>query len=446
MNMQTDTFSIADPHLASALQAVKSSLSKGKLHRQVGIVSEITASRIVSTLGDVFLGEKCILKQPGSGREYFAQVVAIEDGKAILSPIAGTEGLSGATEVIGTGEAYKISVGNRLLGRVLDGLGQSISASELDTSGMDQMAVTPPRYDPLNRPVIDTVFKTGIKCIDGFNTVGNGQRMGVFGEAGAGKSIFLAMLASHSDVDVIVLAMIGERGREVNEFLERKLPKHIRERTVVVASTSDRPAMERIMAGHTAMTIAENFREKGKNVLVLFDSVTRYARAMREVGLSAGESAVRNGFTPSVYAELPKLIERAGRSEKGSITAFFTVLTENDGINDPVAEEVASLTDGHIMLNAELARSGTYPAVSILKSKSRLMNEITSEQHLASANRLRGLMAKYQDIELLVQVGEYERGSDPIADAALAQHEPLKSFLRACCRMTIFERHFGLTW
>ena len=419
-------------NLRQVANSMQSALVNGNanLHRQVGKVTEINANRVVTNLKDAFVGEKCILRIPRTGQEFAAQVVAIENGNAILSPFAGVEGLSGNAEVFGTGEAHKIEVGDRLIGKVIDGLGNPLSNQVINNTGMQRVSITAPENDPLDRPVIDTIFETGIKTIDGFNTVGHGQRMAIFGEAGAGKSVLLSMLARHASVDVIVLAMIGERGREVNEFLERQLPEEMRKRCVVVVSTSDRPAMERIMAGHTAMTIAEHFRAKGKNVMMLFDSVTRFARALREVGLSAGEKAVRNGFPPSVYAELPKLVERTGRTSKGSITAFFTVLVENEGINDPVAEELASLTDGHIILDPALAQSGVYPAINLLKSKSRLMNEIVDEGHLSTAIHLKSLQAKYLDIELLVQVGEYARGSDPMADAALDLHQPIRELCK----------------
>ncbi len=418
------------PELNSLLSAASRHLRHCNHHREIGEITDVSASRIVTTLKDVFVGEKCVLRLPESGREIGAQVVAIEKERAILSPMEDIEGISSNTEVIGTGEPCKIWVGNELIGRVLDGLGRPVDGHEFKTNNMEQIKITPPTVDALDRPVIDDVFETGVKSIDGFNTIGNGQRMAIFGEAGAGKSTLLAMLARHSDSDVVVLAMIGERGREVNEFLERQLPPEVRKRCIVVASTSDRPAMERIMAAHSAVTIAEHFRTQGQKVLMLFDSATRFARALREVGLSAGEKAVRSGFTPSVYAELPKLIERTGKTSTGAITAFFTVLVENDGVNDPVAEEIASLTDGHLVLDAALARSGIYPAINVLKSKSRLMNEICTEEHIGASNDLRKLMAKYIDLELLIQVGEYVAGTDPVADMAIECNPAIEGLLK----------------
>jgi len=429
MSVALNSKTAVEPSLMAALDNLANLVAQTKLHREIGQITEVTASKIVTNLTDVFVGERCILRNPLTGVEITSQVVAIQKNAAILSPLEGVEGLSASTEVVGTGEAYTINVGEALIGRVIDGLGRPLEKSTLDISGMEKRKITPPNADSLDRPVIDEVFETGIKSIDALNTVGHGQRLGIFGEAGSGKSTLLSMLARHSEADVVVLALIGERGREVNEFLERQLPPEVRARTIVVASTSDRPAMERIMAGHVAATISEYFRSRGNRVLMLFDSVTRFARALREVGLAAGEQAVRSGFTPSVYAELPRLIERSGKTHEGSITTFFTVLNENEGVNDPIAEEVASLTDGHLILDASLARSGIYPAINVLKSKSRLMNEISVPDHIHAANNMRRLMSKYLDIELLVQVGEYATGTDPFSDKALRLHAPIQEFL-----------------
>jgi type III secretion protein N (ATPase) len=420
----------SDANIRNKLAMISKKLSSVDRYRQLGRITEITPSRLVTNLSDVSVGETCELRNPGQSEVMASQVISIQNGHAILAPLERVDGLSPSTEAVGTGEAYSIDVGDELIGRVVDGLGRPIDQFENKLRDTKRASIAPKSESALDRPIINDVFETGIKSIDGFNTVGQGQRMAIFGEAGAGKSTLLAMLARHSTADVVVLAMIGERGREINEFLERQLPSEVRERCIVVASTSDRPAMERIMAAHCATTIAEHFRSKGKNVLLLFDSVTRYARALREVGLAAGEQALRSGFTPSVYAELPRLVERTGKTKQGAITAFFTVLVENDGVNDPVAEEVASLTDGHLVLDASLARSGIYPAINTLKSKSRLMNEIGDRDAVDAANQLRRLMSKYDEMELLVQVGEYQSGADPVADRAIELHETINDLLR----------------
>ena len=281
----------------------------------------------------------------------------------------------------------------------------------------------------MTRRPIDTILETGVKVIDALISVGVGQRIGIFAMAGAGKSTLLSMLARHARADVIVIALIGERGREVREFIERTLGAEGMARSVVVVATSDRPAMERVMAAQSATAIAEGYRAAGKHVLLLMDSVTRYARALREVGLSAGELPVRRGFTPSVFAELPRLFERAGTDDRGAITAFYTVLAEDEDNTDPVAEETRSILDGHIVLSRELGESGRYPAIDPLASVSRLFTELADEAHRAAAVELRRLLAKHRDMEFLVQIGEYEAGADALADRAIERMPAIREFL-----------------
>ncbi|HSO47010.1 MAG TPA: FliI/YscN family ATPase [Rhizobiaceae bacterium] len=339
------------------------------------------------------MGELCHLVDRQSGRRINAQIVSVAGENVVLSPFEPVGGLSVATEVEPTGDALRIPVGDWLIGRVIDALGRPLDNMPVPVSGQTS-PVSNGTVAPMDRNVIDTVMPTGVKAIDIFNTVGEGQRMAIFGSPGSGKSTLLSMLARHSEVDVVVLAMIGERGREVREFLERQIPAEVRNRLVAVVSTSDRPAMERVIAAHAAMTIAEDFRSRGLKVLMLFDSVTRFARALRDVGLAAGETVVRQGLTPSFYSELPKLIERAGKTQTGSITAFFTVLYENEGVNDAIADEVTSLTDGHLILDTAMAAAGHYPAINLLKSKSRLMREIAERETVERASSMRELMAK----------------------------------------------------
>jgi type III secretion protein N (ATPase) len=272
-------------------------------------------------------------------------------------------------------------------------------------------------------------LNTGLRVLDAFCTFGRGQRLGIFGSAGSGKSVLLATLARNCAADVIVIGLIGERGREVREFVELRLPKSHRARTVVVASTSDRPALERIYAAHYATAIAEALRDQGKSVLLLIDSLTRVARAVREIGLSAGEPPTRRGYPASVYTALPELIERSGRTSKGDITAVYTVLMEGDGEGDPIAEEVRSLTDGHILLSPAIASRGRYPAVDVMTSLSRLMADVTTKDERRIASRARALLAKHAEIELLVQVGEYRAGSDAEADCAIAAYPALEAYL-----------------
>jgi ATP synthase in type III secretion protein N len=269
-----------------------------------------------------------------------------------------------------------------------------------------------------------------VRTIDGLMTCAEGQRLGIYGGPGGGKSTLLASLVRGAQVDVVVVALVGERGREVRDFIERQLDTKARNRTVFVVATSDRPAVERVKASYTATTIAEEFRDRGMRVLLVMDSVTRFARALREIGLAAGEPPTRRGFPPSVMAELPRLLERAGPAASGSITAFYTVLVEGDGAGDPVAEETRSILDGHIVLSPSLASSGHYPAIDVLASRSRVMDAVTDSSHRARAARVRELLHLYSEIEFLVQVGEYKSGADPRTDAALASIEPIRSFLR----------------
>ena len=273
------------------------------------------------------------------------------------------------------------------------------------------------------------MFVTGVKAIDSVLTIGRGQRVGIFATAGGGKSTLLSMLARNSSADVIVIGLVGERGREVSEFINENLGPEGMRKSVVIVATSDRPAMERLMAAQSATAVAEGFRSQGKNVLLLIDSVTRTARALREIGLSVGEPPVRQGFPPSVFAELPRLFERAGNDEHGTITAFYTVLAEDEDAMDPVVEETRSILDGHIVLSRAMGEAGYYPAIDILASVSRVFPAITSAAHQQAATHLRKLLSKHNDVELLVQMGEYEKGSDALADESIQKFEQLRKFL-----------------
>ncbi|NVN32147.1 FliI/YscN family ATPase, partial [Endobacter medicaginis] len=284
--------------------------------------------------------------------------------------------------------------------------------------------------DALSRALVEHRLELGLRAIDGLLTCGEGQRIGIYGEPGGGKSTLLAQLVRGAAVDVVVVGLIGERGREVRDFIETQISPQVRQRTVLVVATSDRPAVERMKAAMTATAIAESFRDEGLKVLLVMDSVTRYARALREIGLAAGEPPTRRGFPPSVMAELPRLMERAGPAARGSITAFYTVLFEGDGAGDPVAEETRGILDGHIILSPKLAGSGHYPAIDVLTSRSRVMEAVAAPAHRAQARRVRDLLARHAEIEFLVQVGEYRRGVDPLNDLALDRIEDIRAFLR----------------
>jgi len=283
---------------------------------------------------------------------------------------------------------------------------------------------------PLERSLISEPIQLGIRALDGLLTCARGQRVGIFGEPGVGKSNLLSDIVSGTDADVSVVALVGERGREVREFLDRKLGPHGRSRAIVVVATSDRPAIERVKAAYVATSIAEYFRDQGKHVLLAMDNVTRFARAQREIGLASGEPPTRRGFPSSLFAVLPRLLERSGPGRVGSITGLYNVLLEGDGTLDPVAEEVQALLDGHVFLSNELAQRNHFPAIDVLRSRSRLMEVVTQPTHRADASHLRSLLARYADIELLLRVGEYERGSDAIADEAVAKMEAINAFLR----------------
>nr|WP_269474079.1 type III secretion system ATPase SctN [Variovorax sp. PBS-H4] len=396
-----------------------------------GRVVQVVGTIVKAVVPTVRMGEVCLLRNPGSDLEVQAEVVGFSKGIALLVPSTGTQGISGDTEVFPTGREQMVPVGNGLLGRVLDGLGKPIDVEQKGPLLVSkQYPVYGPAPDPLKRRVISEALPLGVRALDGLLTCGEGQRMGIFAAAGGGKSTLMAMLVKGADVDVIVVALIGERGREVREFLEHELGPEGMARAVIVCATSDKSSMERARAAYVATAIAEYFRDQGKRVLLLMDSVTRFARAQREIGLAAGEPPTRRGFPPSVFATLPQLMERAGTNEKGSITAMYTVLVEGDDMTEPVADETRSILDGHIILSRKLAAANHYPAIDVLASASRVMNALITPEHKAAAGKVRELMAKYQDIELLLKVGEYKKGADRMADLAIDRHDAIRDFLR----------------
>jgi type III secretion protein N (ATPase) len=324
-----------------------------------------------------------------------------------------------------------VPVGTQLLGRVLDGLG---NVSDVATKGPFTPETYYPVYaDPPNamkRNPIDKPISLGLRVLDGFLTCGEGQRMGIFAAAGGGKSTLLAQIIRNTEAEIIVLALIGERGREVREFIERDLGEEGVKRSVLVIATSDRSSMERLKAAYVATAVAEFFRDRGSRVLLMMDSVTRFGRAQREIGLAAGEPPTRRGFPPSVFSTLPKLMERAGQSEKGSITALYTVLVEGDDMTEPIADETRSILDGHIIISRKLASANHYPAIDVLASVSRVMNAIVTPDHNKAAGKLRNLMAKFREVELLVRIGEYKKGSDPEVDEAIAKTPAINELLK----------------
>ncbi len=396
-----------------------------------GRVIQVVGTIIKASIPGVKVGEVCILRDPWTRTEMQAEVIGFTKESVLLTALGQMSGLSAQTEVIPTRRVHMVPVGEALLGRVLDGLGRPI---DTETRGPLHPEAHYPVYadppNPLERKIISKPISLGVRALDGMLTCGEGQRMGIFAAAGGGKSTLLAQIVRNTEADVTVLALIGERGREVREFLEKDLGEEGLRKSVVVCSTSDRSAMERLKAAYVATSIAEYFRDRGKRVLLLMDSVTRFGRAQREIGLAAGEPPTRRGFPPSVFSELPKLMERAGNSAKGSITALYTVLVEGDDMTEPIADETRSILDGHIILSRRLAQMNHYPAIDILQSVSRCQNAIITKEHRADASRLRSILAKYAEVELLLRIGEYRKGADRETDSAIDHIEAVNGFLR----------------
>lgn len=390
-----------------------------------GRVVEVGATMVKAYLPWASMGELCRIEPDG----LLAEVVSLRDGYAFLSLFDVAVGLHCGQAVSTSGAEHTIPVGDFLLGKTVDGLGRMLRGDTPPEEGVEWRPLQAAAPDPLKRELINQPLPLGVRALDGLLTCGKGQRLGIFAAAGGGKSTLLSMLCDGSDADILVLALVGERGREVREFLEHTLSAEALARSVIVVATSERPALERLKASFTATTIAEYFRDQGKSVLLMVDSLTRYARAAREVGLASGEPPVAAGFPPSVFATLPRLLERAGPAEVGSITGLYTVLVEGDNMNEPVADEVRSILDGHIILSRKLAEANHYPAIDVGASVSRIMGQITDKEHLRLAGKLRRLMAVYKEIELLVRVGEFQAGQDAEADEALVRWPKIRAFL-----------------
>jgi ATP synthase in type III secretion protein N len=392
-----------------------------------GRITEIIGMLIKAIVPQVKMGEVVMIKR--DGEPLMAEVVGFTREEVFLSPLGPMQGIGPSSEVIPMRLPLHIRVGSQLLGRILDGLGMPI-----DQKPMPKLEETCPVIaappNPLKRKIINEPLSVGVRCIDGILTTGKGQRMGIFSAAGVGKSTLLGMIARNAKADVNVISLIGERGREVREFLENDLGKEGLERSVVVVSTSDQAAQLRINAAFVATAIAEYFREQGKSVILMMDSITRFARAVREIGLAAGEPSARAGYTPSVFATLPRLLERSGNSDKGFMTAFYTVLVAGDDINEPISDEVRSILDGHIWLSQELAHQGHYPAIDVLPSISRILGLIINEEHNQLIHMVRDVLAQHKKIELLLRIGEYKPGSDKGADNAIKYIDKVRRFLQ----------------
>jgi type III secretion protein N (ATPase) len=415
--------------LTSHLKRMQQTLRRTDMFTVTGTIQQVLGNVIRARVPSARMGDLCLLRCPEHGWQRPAEVIGLNGDHAILAPLGELNGISSQTEVIVTRDRYAIPVGPALLGTIVDGFGQPFDpAQAVRNPTMRQVDMPAPA--PGDRSLISRPLAVGVRAVDGLLTCAEGQRIGIFSAAGVGKTTLLSMIVNGNEADVCVIALIGERGREVGEFLAHELDETRRKKTVVVVATADRPAMERLKAGFVATTIAEYFRSQGKNVLLLMDSVTRLARAQREIGLAAGEVPARRGFPPSMFAMLPRLFERAGASSHGSITAFYTVLVEGDDMNEPVADEVRSLLDGHIVLSRELSTENHYPAIDVLASLSRVMRRVVTPGHQALAEKLRQLLAQHKKIELLVRLGEYQKGNDAASDEALEKIDAINAFLK----------------
>ncbi len=394
-----------------------------------GKVAKVVGLTVESIGPEAKLGDLCrIVVDKESGNYVMAEVVGFHDNRLLLMPYESMDGIGVGCVVENTGHPLTVSVGNELLGHTLDGLGRPTDTEE--------EIVLPAQYpadclppDPMKRKIIDQVLPLGVKAVDGLLTVGRGQRIGIFAGSGVGKSTLMGMFARNTKADINVIALIGERGREVREFIERDLGPEGMARSVVVVATSDKPALIRKKAAMTATAIAEYFRDQGRDVLLMMDSLTRFSMAQREIGLASGEPPVTRGYPPSVYAELPKLLERAGTSDRGSITGLYTVLVDGDDFNEPITDTARGILDGHIVLNRKLAQKNHYPAIDVLASISRVMSSIASKEQKEYAGKLKNAMATYAEAEDLINIGAYKSGSNPEIDYAIAKNKAVNEFL-----------------
>ncbi|MDR3012345.1 MAG: flagellar protein export ATPase FliI [Chitinispirillales bacterium] len=408
----------------SYLDFIKSS----ETTRVYGKVTEVIGILIESTGPSASVGDVCNIEK-GGRLICRAEVVGFRKERTLLMPLGPIEGIHPGMSVAATGRPLSVQVGDGLLGRVLDGLGNPIDdKGPIRATGKRSAFSSIP--NPLTRKRINEVFQTGVRAIDSLVTVGKGQRLGIFAGSGVGKSVLMGMLARNCRSDINVIALIGERGREVREFIERDLGEEGLKRSVLVVATSDQPALIRIKGALVAAAIAEHFRDHGKDVLFLADSVTRLAMAQREVGLAIGEPPASKGYTPSVFSLMPQFLERAGTSDKGTITGLFTVLVDGDDMEEPIADAVRSILDGHLVLSRKLAHRNHFPAIDVLQSISRCMSDIVSKDHLSVAGKIKDSMAAYKESEDLIQIGAYAIGSNERIDKAIRVHAPITEFLR----------------
>lgn len=406
--------------IINRINSIPCTTFEGKVSKVIGLTVEVEGI-------NAFVGELCIIHNH-MGDEVKCEVVGFKEESVILMPLGELSGVGPGCKVTAKGVPLSVRCSDELLGKILNGLGNPIDGDMILSGENYSLFNEPP--DPMNRPRIKNIMPTGIRAMNGFLTCGEGQRIGIFAGSGVGKSTTLGMMARTAEADVNVIALIGERGREVLDFIERDLGEEGMKKSVVVCATSDKSPLVRLKGALTATSIAEYFRDKGKKVLLMMDSVTRFAMAQREVGLAIGEPPAQKGYTPSVFAMLPKLMERTGMSENGSITAFYTVLVDGDDFNEPIADTVRGILDGHIVLSEQLAHKNHYPAIDILNSVSRLMKEISSEEQNNAASRARDVLATYKEAEDLINIGAYEEGSNKEIDIAIKYIDKVNSYLK----------------
>jgi len=436
MRRMTGSFDFAlshdiEPRLAAWMSSVRRRIGQSHAIEAYGRIRRVSATLIVASLPDCEIGHVCELGcRTVDGKPMLAEVIGFNRADTLLAPLAPTEGLSPRTPIRALGKPHDIAIGPHLFGQVLDGFGRPLSRSWREPDGScTRIPVMAPALPATERPRLTQRLTTGVRAIDALLTLAEGQRVGVFAGPGCGKTTLLGALARGIEADVVVFALVGERGRELNEFLEREVDAGLAARSIVVCAGAERAPIERVRAAFTATAVAEGLRAEGKHVLLLVDSLTRVARAQRELGLAAGEPPGRQGLPPSVYSMLPRLVERAGTSAQGAITAIYTVLVES-GPADPIAEEARSLLDAHIVLSQTLVERGHFPAIDVLGSLSRTMNAVVDEPHRRDGERLRALLARYRELELLLALGEYESGHDAHNDDAVSRHPRLVEFLR----------------
>ena len=396
--------------------------------KRLGKVVNVVGLTIESNGPDAKLDDLCrIIVDEETGKYVSAEVIGFKDGKTLLMPFDNTEGIGSGCIVENLGYPLSVSVGEEMLGMTLDGIGRPINGEEYQ--GTASYPIEAPAPDPLKRVIISDPLPLGVKAVDGLMTIGKGQRIGIFAGSGVGKSTLLGMFARNTKADINVIALIGERGREVREFIERDLGEEGMRRSVLVVATSDKPALVRRKAAQTATAIAEYFRDQGRDVLLMMDSLTRFSMAQREIGLASGEPPVTRGYPPSVYAQMPKLLERAGNGEVGSITGLYTVLVDGDDFNEPITDTARSILDGHIMLDRKLGHKNHYPAIDVLQSISRCMSQIATKEHKAAAGRLKNVLATYNEAEDLINIGAYKSGANQNIDYAIEKIDSINEYL-----------------